>query len=227
MRKNLLLMLTLLCCTLAAHAMPAKPGWHKVTQNDGTTLTIQAVGNAFTGSLLTQDGLMVERGTDGSFYYKSSVTGLTAVLAHDVNNRTPGETAFIQAQRGSLAMQAKEWRMPRSNSFKVGGSNADAAVPAMGQRRIPIILVEFKDKKFNNTCEGIIEAMLTGNESVGQYFRDQSNGLYQPDFDVYGIYTLSQNREYYGGHQGSDNDKGLGSFFLEPPRGHLALQLEP
>ena len=210
-----MLMLTLLCCTLAAHAMPAKPGWHKVTQNDGTTLTIQAVGNAFTGSLLTQDGLMVERGTDGSFYYKSSVTGLTAVLAHDVNNRTPGETAFIQAQRGSLAMQAKEWRMPRSNSFKVGGSNADAAVPAMGQRRIPIILVEFKDKKFNNTREGIIEAMLTGNESVGQYFRDQSNGLYQPDFDVYGIYTLSQNREYYGGHQGSDNDKGLGSFVTE------------
>ena len=215
MRKNLLLLLTMLCCTLATHAMPAKPGWHKVTQNDGTTLTIQAVGNAFTGSLLTQDGLMVERGTDGSFYYKSSVTGLTAVLAHDVNNRTPGETAFIQAQRGSLAMQAKEWRMPRSNSFKVGGSNADAAVPAMGQRRIPIILVEFKDKKFNNTREGIIEAMLTGNESVGQYFRDQSNGLYQPDFDVYGIYTLSQNREYYGGHQGSDNDKGLGSFVTE------------
>ena len=215
MKKNLLLLLTLLCCTLATHAMPAKPGWHKVTQNDGTTLTIQAVGNAFTGSLLTQDGLMVERGTDGSFYYKSSVTGLTAVLAHDVNNRTPGETAFIQAQRGSLAMQAKEWRMPRSNSFKVGGSNADAAVPAMGQRRIPIILVEFKDKKFNNTREGIIEAMLTGNESVGQYFRDQSNGLYQPDFDVYGIYTLSQNREYYGGHQGSDNDKGLGSFVTE------------
>ena len=216
MKKNLFLFITLICCALAAYAMPAKPGWHKVTQNDGTTLTIQAVGNAFTGALLTQDGLMVERGTDGSFYYKSSVTGLTAVLAHDENNRTPGETAFIQAQRGSLAMQAKQWKMPRNNnSFRVGGSNADAAVPALGQRRIPIILVEFKDKKFNNTREGIIEAMLTGNESVGQYFRDQSNGLYEPDFDVYGIYTLSQNREYYGGHQGSDNDKGLGSFVTE------------
>ena len=215
MRRNLLLLLTVVCCTLAAHAMPAKPGWHKVTQNDGTTLTIQAVGNAFTGSLLTQDGLMVERGSDGSFYYKSSVTGLTAVLAHDENNRTPGETAFIQAQRGSLSMQAKQWKIPRNNSFKVGGSNADAAVPALGQRRIPIILVEFKDKKFSNTREGIIEAMLTGNESVGQYFRDQSNGLYEPDFDVYGIYTLSQNREYYGGHEDNNNDKSLGSFVTE------------
>lgn len=216
MKKFVFLLLTCICCMNVAMAMPAKPGWHKVTQNDGTTLTIQAVGNAFTGSLLTQDGLMVERGIDGSFYYKSSVTGLTAVLAHDEANRTPSETAFINAQRTSLTMRAKQWKQPRNNnSFRVGGSNDDASVPAMGQRRIPIILVEFKDKKFNNTREGIIEAMLTGNESVGQYFRDQSNGLYQPDFDVYGIYTLSQNREYYGGHQGDDNDKGLGSFVTE------------
>ena len=113
-------------------------------------------------------------------------------------------------------MQAKNWRMPRNNdTFRVGGSNDDAGVPAMGQRRIPIILVEFKDKKFNNTREGIIEAMLTGDESVGQYFRDQSNGLYQPDFDVYGIYTLSRNRDYYGGHQGNNNDKALGAFVTE------------
>ena len=216
MKKFLFVLLTCICCMNVAMAMPAKPGWHKVNQNDGTTLTIKAVGNAFTGSLLTQDGLMVERGDDGSFYYKSSVTGITAVLAHDEANRTPSETAFINVQRSSLTMRAKQWKQPRNNnSFRVGGSNDDASVPAMGQRRIPIILVEFKDKKFNNTREGIIEAMLTGNESVGQYFRDQSNGLYQPDFDVYGIYTLSQNREYYGGHQGDDNDKGLGSFVTE------------
>ena len=216
MRKQLFLVLALLCCALATQAMPAKPGWHKMTQNDGTTLTIQAVGNAFTGALLTQDGLMVERGIDGSFYYKSSVTGLTAVLAHDESNRTPAETAFINAQRSSLTMASKPMTGPKSKPmFTVGGSNADSGVPAIGSRKIPIILVEFKDKKFNNTRQGIIDAMLTGDESVGQYFRDQSNNVYQPDFDVYGIYTLSQNREYYGGHQGSNNDKGLGYMVTE------------
>ena len=80
---------------------------------------------------------------------------------------------------------------------------------------IPIILVEFKDKKFNNTRQAVIDAMLTGNESVGQYFRDQSNGLYEPDFEVFGIYELSQNRQYYGRNQGSTNDMGLGSMVTE------------
>jgi hypothetical protein len=101
------------------------------------------------------------------------------------------------------------------DTFRVGGSNEESGVPAQGKRRIPIILAEFKDKKFTNTREEIIEAMLTGNESVGQYFRDQSNGLYEPKFDVYGIYTLSKNREYYGGHSGADNDRALGAFVTE------------
>lgn len=216
MKRVSLILIVLLCCGLVAVAMPAKPGWHKLTQSDGTTLTIQAVGNAFNSALLTTDGLMVERGKDGDFYYSSSLTGLTAMRAHDEGLRTPAEVAFVNSQRGNLTMPYKQRpSMGNSTRLGVGGSNADADVPANGNRKIPIILVEFKDKKFNNTRQGIIDAMLTGNTSVGQYFRDQSNGMYQPDFDVYGIYTLSQNREYYGGHSGSNNDQRLGSFVTE------------
>ena len=215
MKKILCLLTALLCCSLVTVAMPAKPGWRTVTQSDGTSLTIHAVGNAFNNAILTQDGLMVERGTDGSFYYKSSVTGLTAMLAHDEANRTANENAFINAQRFSLSMSSKPMRDMRSTPrLGVGGSNDESGVPANGSRKIPIILVEFKDKKFNNTRQGIIDAMLTGNESVGQYFRDQSNGVYQPDFDVYGIYTLSKNREYYGGNS-NGSDKGLGYLVTE------------
>ena len=215
-KKLFLFTLVMMCCALMATAVPAKPGWHTLIQSDGTTLTVQAVGNAFNNALLTTDGLMVQRGRDGDFYYASSLTGLTAMRAHDVKLRTPAEAAFVNAQRGNLTMRPSDKsRLPRSPRLGVGGSNAEASVPANGNRKIPIILVEFKDKKFNNTRQGIIDAMLTGNESVRQYFRDQSNGLYQPDFDVYGIYTLSQNREYYGGHSGNDNDKGLGWMVTE------------
>ena len=98
----------------------------------------------------------------------------------------------------------------------VGGSNAETGVPATGQRRMPTYFGRVQRIKFNNTREEIIESMLTGNESVGQYFRDQSNGLYQPEFDVYGIYGLSQDREYYGGHEGDSNDKGLGWLVTKP-----------
>ena len=213
--RRYLFLLMLLCCGVAAVAMPAKPGWHTIKQSDGTTLKVQAVGNAFNNAILTSDDLTVARGADGDFYYTSSLTGLTTVRAHEPAERTPGEVAFVNAQRGNMTMQYKPFmRQVKKGTLGVGGSNEDSGIPAQGRRRIPIILVEFKDKKFNNTRDEIIEAMLTGEESVGQYFRDQSNGLYQPEFDVYGIYGLSQNRQYYGGNSGG-NDKGLGSMVTE------------
>ena len=207
----------LLCCGITAMAVPAKPGWHTIKQSDGTILKIQAVGNAFNHALLTSDGLTVAQGCDGDYYYTSSLTGLTAVRAHESDERSSSENAFVTAQRGNLVPTYKSYRhAPQGKpKFSVGGSNEDYGVPAIGSRRIPIILVEFQDKKFNNTRQDIINAMLTGNESVGQYFRDQSNNVYQPDFDVYGIYTLSQNREYYGGHQDGNNDKGVGYMVTE------------
>lgn len=214
--KRILVLVMLLCCVIAAMAVPAKPGWHTFKQSDGTILNVQTVGNAFNNAILTSDGLMVERGTDGDFYYLSSLTGLTKVRAHEPRDRKSVETAFITAQRGALTMRIQPYKLPQSKGrLNATASNADAPVPAIGTRRIPIILVEFADKKFNNTREKIIDAMLTGSKSVGQYFQDQSNGKYQPVFDVYGIYSLSQNREYYGGRTTSTKDKGIGWLVTE------------
>ena len=206
--KMIVLLACLLCCATTAVAVPAKPGWYVVTQSDGTTLKVQIVGDEITGTVLTSDGLAVERGSDGDLYYFLSTTGLSDVRAHEVGQRTAREMAFIKEQQDNLKNVPAKKRsgMPRQNMFRVGGSNAEAGIPAQGVRRIPVILVEYEDIKFKNTREAIIQAMLTGSKSVGQYFRDQSNGLYQPEFDVYGIYTLSQKREYYGAHNGKQND---------------------
>ena len=210
------MMLLLLSCALAAMAVPAKPGWHTLHQSEGTTLTVQAVGNAFNHALLTKDGLMVALGEDGDYYYNSSITGMTTVRAHEASDRNATEIAFVEAQRSHLMMPHKEFKPLRGKSaFGVGGSNAEADVPAQGNRKVPIILVEYQDKRFKNTREQIIQAMLTGNKSVQQYFRDQSNGKYDPDFEVFGIYTLSQNRQAYGGNNSSGDDKGLGLMVTE------------
>jgi M6 family metalloprotease-like protein len=216
MRKRILVLPLMLCFTALVFAVPAFPSWHVVTQSDGTTLKVHAVGNAFNNAILTDDGLSVARGDDGDFYYYSSLTGLTAMRAHESAQRTATEKAFIAAQRGNLAMSLKPYKLPnKSGRLNAVGNNAAADVPAQGERRIPIILVEFQDKKFNNSREKIVDAMLTGNESVGQYFFDQSNGKYKPVFDVYGIYCLSQDREYYGGHSGTTKDKGIGWLVTE------------
>lgn len=218
MRKIFMTFVMAMCCTMAVMAVPAKPGIHTFKQSDGTILKVHAVGNAFNNAILTSDGLTVERGKDGDFYYTSSLTGISAVRAHEIADRTAAERAFITSQRASLAMTTTRYSKfpPMSNGrLNATGSNASADVPATGERRIPIILVEFKDKKFNNTQEKIIDGMITGPTGVQQYFIDQSNGKYKPVFDVYGIYCLSENREYYGGRSATAKDKGIGWMVTE------------
>ena len=217
MKKFFLVLLMIMCCVFGAMAVPAKPGWQTITQSDGTTLKVQVVGNEFSSAILTSDGLTVDRGKDGDFYYISSLTGLTTVRAHDIGERTASEKAFVNIERDNLKPVFKNYKrgsQPKGQ-FGISGSNADASVPAMGTRRVPIILVQFQDIKFHNTRQDIIDGMLTGEVSVNQYFRDQSNGMYDPQFDVYGIYTVSQNRAYYGAHTGNSNDKALGALVTE------------
>ena len=102
MKSKLLVLITLLCCSIAAVAVPAKPGWQVIHQSDGTRLKVQVVGNSFSSAILTSDGLAVERGKDGDFYYVSSLTGLTAVRAHESEDRSASEKAFIDIQRSNL-----------------------------------------------------------------------------------------------------------------------------
>ena len=216
MKKILFVFSMMLCQALAALAVPARPGWHTITQSDGSTLRIQVVGNAFDNAVVTSDGLTVERGADGDFYYVSSLTGLTTVRAHEKDHRSAVESAFIAAQRRSITRQPANDAQPSLNGMlRAVGSNSAADVPAMGARRIPVILVEYQDKKFNNTKEKIIERMIDGPTGVKQYYIDQSNGMYKPEFEVHGIYCLSQNREYYGGRTSSTKDKGIGWMVTE------------
>ena len=69
MRKIYLFFVLIIVTCVAAHAAPAMPGFSKVTQSDGSTLTVQAVGDEWYSLLYTADGLVVERGNDGDFYY--------------------------------------------------------------------------------------------------------------------------------------------------------------
>lgn len=221
MKRFTILMTLALLCAMVATAIPAKPGWHTFTQSDGKTVTYQVVGDEWAHAALTRDGLMITRGDDGDFYYRSSLTGRTAMRAHDEEHRTAVETAFIEAQRSNFKFEYKrpeeEKLFSRNSPLRTGGSNAGASVPALGDRSIPVLLVQFKDVKFIHDKDEIANSMLRGDKGVEQYFRDQSNNKYRPTFDVYGIYTLSNDRGYYGdnGDEGKGGDIRLGDMVTE------------
>ena len=46
---------------------------------------------------------------------------------------------------------------------------------------------------------------------VVDYYRDQSRGLFNLQFDVFGPVTLPRNRAYYGAHSGGKDDANADS----------------
>lgn len=94
---------------------------------------------------------------------------------------------------------------------RVSLEQGTSQVPHKGTAKVPIILVNFSNVSFKNTASA--NATFTeffmgeDNLSCHKYFSDASNGLYNPQFDVIGPFTLSNNRKYYGGSSSSGSDE--------------------
>ena len=189
--KKLLLSLTLLLLTLSTFAVPAYRGWQTKSQPDGTTIQVRLIGDEFYHYWQDQAGNVV----------KCDSLGYWRVVE---SQPTP---ATIKARRQASAM------LQSRPQKAVGAVN-------LAPRGL-VILVNFKDTKFNasNTQSDMDDLMnsisYTDNGATGsvrQFFSDQSDGQYKPDFDVIGPVTLSNNVAHYGANvddeQGQDQLPG-------------------
>ena len=68
----------------------------RMTQPDGTEITVRLYGDESGHYYLSDDGYPLRRDDDGFFYYRTGFSGSTAsVRAHDKSARTPDEQAFL------------------------------------------------------------------------------------------------------------------------------------
>lgn len=116
--------------------------------------------------------------------------------------RDPSRRAEWQLQ---VAAQANKGEVDAINSLR----RMPAATQAVGERviipRVLVITVSFANFAFT-TPMADVDSMFNGQNwnkdgakgSVRQYFRDQSMGQYDPQFDVVGPVSLSQGYAYYG-----------------------------
>ncbi len=196
-------------------AVPAKRGTRTFTQADGSTISLNLMGDEFFHTFCTTDGLPVERKADGNFYYRN-IGGVTDIIAHDASTRGDSEKAFVQSSMADVSVsKLAAARRADTNARKAplrSTKRKASQVPSSGSPRVPILLVEYKDYKFKDSDPKatFTEFFKDGAVSAHQYFVDQSNGLYDPQFDVYGPFTLANNRASYGGNDYYGDDKGVG-----------------
>lgn len=171
---------------LQVMAVPAKPNVKKqLTLLDGSKVMATLMGDEFNSFFLAPDGRCLQV-ADGSKELYTYV-----------------ESSELQNQR----RKAAALRTPRRQAI---GRPKD---PIVGKHSCLVILVEFDDQQmtygadeFNNffNKEGYNKFGMTG--SVSDYFKDQSYGQLELDFDVVGPYHLPQNEAYYGASTAQDND---------------------
>ena len=176
----------LLCgLALTANAIPARRGWQTRTQADGTSIEVQVFGDEFYHYTINREGQQVRE-----------VNGM-----YEVVGEAPS-AAKVQARRANARKARKEF----------------GVTPNLAPRGI-VIMVNFTDKSFAASHTRVVFDSLcnakdckvnksgnTSYPSAGQYFLDQSNGVYHPVFDVYGPVTLSYNMKYYGQNDSEGND---------------------
>ena len=191
--KKITSILILLACGLTLLAKPAKPGFIRYTQPDGSTILIQRHGDEWAHWTTNQAGQVVRKDADG--FYRA---------VEGVSPRTAAQVASIR-------------RKARRQMVSARRANAPIAV---GQKHFLVVLTEFSDQAFTIdnprqaisdmlNKEGYNENGATG--SARDYYYENAHGVFEPIFDVYGPVTLPQKMAYYGGNdsQGSDEHPEL------------------
>ena len=210
MKKTLLLIAMGMVC-MFAHATPADPTPAKVTQPDGTTVTVQLHGDEFFNYLTTLDGYTVVKNEAGYYTY-ARLDGNQLVASDRIarDNRTAADKAYLagvskgltskdQVERGAKLLNQ------RNNLIRgIGhGGHMDYS-----KFRGLIILINYTDRKFddyvpwNYTPIDFYEAMINSHDyqgftlpagtkvecmgSVRDYYYDNSFQQFDPHFDILG-----------------------------------------
>lgn len=206
--KQLLTSLLAASTVLCGWALPARRGFVKVMGPDGDSIVVQRVGNAFDHNVIDADGNVMLRKHDGSFGFAT-----LSQAGRMIETNTPVKLTDFRRMRSSSPMRRSA---ARSVPGKIG-TFPGTSFPAKGKQKAIVVLVQFKDKKFElgDHAHDYFTNMLNKDDfseygatgGVHKYFMDVSNGQFDCQFDLYGPVTLKNNLEYYGANDsitGSD-----------------------
>lgn len=182
-------------------AVPAKSGiWKTIKLENGTEVRAQLKGDEHAHYWMAEDGQRYVEKEDNVF---------TTISSEEITSRSQARRAVMK--------NASRLRSPRK--VEMGERTS-----YFGKKKGLVILAQFTDKKFqtsNNLAlykrimneEGFNEGNFVG--SVSDYFKAQSAGQFELEFDVVGPYTMNNSYSYYGKNDNSGNDTNPEAMIIE------------
>ncbi len=193
-RISLLIVLTVLAMSMMA--VPAKRGqWRMLKLQDGTEVRAVLVGDEHGHFWKAENGLA----------YREHGDVYVAVDAEQIIQKGRARRAKVNAQRA----QRRTFGHPTT---------------ILGKKRAIMILVDFKDQPFQSGHDNALYQKIANQEgynednfkgSMADYFKAQSRGKFELNFDVVGPVTVSKDGCYYGENDENGNDMHVGEMICE------------
>lgn len=248
MKKTFLMAAVGLAMSLSAHAVRAVHQLFPQPQSDGTTVMLYTNGDGRLAFYTTADDQVVVRDSKGTLCYAAYENGKlvpTSIVVHNVGERTAEEKAFVSSNtlkptdQPLLEMLApqpfftentnrlqKSIIASTSDGLGKYGTRSMGPIPSIGKITLPVIMVEFSDRKFQDymttdkfsrfmNAEGYHEDDDSQKGSVRDYFISQSRGMFEPTFDVVAKITLDKSYAYYGANKNGSKDVNVRTMLSE------------
>lgn len=182
--KKYIYTLVLLSVAAIINAVPAYRGWQTRTQADGTTIEVQQAGDEYYHYMINRVGQQVRLNKNGMY----EVVGEAPSPAKVQALRAEGKAKRVRKGVGLTPN-------PAPRGVVILANFADTQMKAAHTQSV-----------FDELCNATNCTVNAGYPSAAQYFADQSNGAYRPQFDVFGPVTLSHGYAFYGENDGEDED---------------------
>lgn len=199
--KRILLSISAVLAAIAIQAMPVKPGiWRNITLADGTVVKAELVGDEHLTYWRTADGACYRQTPSAGVFSKVELSALQNEYDAVVAQKAAREKAILESARTSMPVK------------KVEGSKFQ------GKKKCLVILANFADTKFKpehtlDLYKQIINGENYSDETLGfkgsvrDYFKAQSGGQFEIDFDVVGPVDLPKGYAGYGKNDASGRDQ--------------------
>ena len=199
--KRILLSISAVLAAIAILAMPVKPGiCRNITLADGTVVKAELVGDEHLTYWRTADGACYRQTPSAGVFSKVEFSALQSEYDAVVAQKAAREKAILESARTSMPVK------------KVEGSKFQ------GKKKCLVILANFADTKFKpehtlDLYKQIINGENYSDETLGfkgsvrDYFKAQSGGQFEIDFDVVGPVDLPKGYAGYGKNDASGRDQ--------------------